>query len=130
MPAGLRKRDVRALCRAGSYLAVGLLALNVITFHAMDGLAYYAGALMVVIAMANLYAAFADDGAMRNFGACACDLASGVGCAAAYILAQGGEEMPSRALSMGMHLLAMILEVIVIAFTMAVNLAGIATEIP
>ena len=120
----VRKRAIRACARFGSLCASGLLALNILTLHAVLNLAWTATVMLIIVAVCNLVAAFAEDLSIRSFVASMIDLMLALGAAVCFIMQAGAAETSSSALRTGMQLLAGVLEVWVIGFNLGASLAG------
>ena len=85
--------------------------------------------MLVAAAVVNLFAAFADEMSVRSFVASMTDFGLACGAGIAFILQAGALETQSRALGMGMQLLAFILEAFVIGLNAGATLFGAATEV-
>ena len=126
----MRKRDIRGGARTCSLCGAALLAVNVLTFHSIESLPWASGVLLLLSAIANLVAAFAEDLSVRSFFASITDLGLAFGAGICFMMQVGAAEVSntSRALSMGMHLLALIIEVFVIAFDAGMSVVGLASD--
>jgi hypothetical protein len=124
----LRKRDIRQCCRVLSLLAAGLLGLNLLTMHSWDSLPFNAACCMVIAAIGNMFAAFVDEGSVRSFCASVTDLLLAFVTVMAFLMQASAAESLSRAWASGMHLLAVIVELVVIAWNLSTSLIGHAID--
>jgi hypothetical protein len=120
----LRKRDIRQACRVLSWLAAGLLVLNILSLHTYDSLVFNAAICMVIGAIGNLFAAFVDEGSLRSFCASVTDLALAFTTVVAFLMQAAAAESLSRAWASGLTLLAVIIELVVIAWNISTSLIG------
>ena len=120
----VRKREVRQFARLGSLAAAALLLLNVLLFHSVLNLAWAATVMLIVVAVGNLLAAFADELSARSFFASITDLMLAGMAAVTFLLQAGAAEIDSKALSYGMHLFAVVLELLVVGLNMGLSLIG------
>jgi len=123
-----RKRDVRLTARIGSLCAAGFLGLNLLLLHSILNLAWAAAVALLLVAMFNLVAAFAEGGSYRSFVASMTDFAMALGAAVVFVLQAGALEVESRALWAGLHLLALIIEFFVIGLNLGASLIGQAID--
>lgn len=124
----VKKRELRMFARVGSLLAAALLVLNVLTMHAFITFAWSAAVILVILALANLIAAFAEEGSFRSFLASMMDFGFAFGAGCTFMLQSGAYEIDSPTLRMGMHLLAFILEVWLVAINLGATLLGQAAD--
>ena len=124
----MQEREVRSLARAGSLVAASLLSINAITFHSVHNLSWAATVLFVVVALGNLAAAFSENLSIRCFLASITDLGLALGSGMAFVLQAAALEMQSPAVSMGLNLVAVVLEILVIASNLGLSLCGAAAD--
>lgn len=84
--------------------------------------------LLVIVALGNLVAAFADDLSIRSFFASMTDLGLAAGAAFVFVLQAGALELESRALSMGLNLFAVVIEIALVAANLGFSLLGAAAD--
>ena len=129
LPAGVRKRDIRGVARLGSLAAAGVLALNIVTFHAALTIAWAGTVILFISALANMVAAFADELSFRSFVASMTDFALALGAGFSFLLQAGAAELESRALSLGLQMISFIIEAAVIGLTLGTSLLGATADL-
>jgi len=125
----VRKREVRGFARLGSLGGAGLLVLHVLTFHIWIHVVWAATVMLLVVAVANLVAAFAEDLSIRSFFASMTDFGLATGAALCFLLQAAASEIHSTTLSAGMHLVALAIELFLIGIDLGASLAGATFEV-
>ena len=119
------KRDIRSR-PPRSLAAAGVLALNIVTFHAALTIAWAGTVILFISALANMVAAFADELSFRSFVASMTDFALALGAASASCSRRALQAGIEGAV-VGLQMISFIIEAAVIGLTLGVRLGAAAT---